>query len=399
MARRKSLVPSYLLHKPTGMARVRIDGRDHYLGPYGSDESRRKYGELVAARCGGHAPDPLPAVGPQDTGPTVGEIVLTFLRHAERHYVKNGRPTSEVSSLRIAAGPLIALFGMTSARDFGPLALKAVRAAMVDRGWCRSSINQHVSRIRRIFRHAVENELTPGETLNRLKALSPLLRDRTDAVEADPVLPVPEADVNAMLPHVGRQVRDMIRLQLLCGCRPDEIVCLRPCDVTRDGEVWEYAPASHKAEHHGRQRRIFFGPRAQAILATYLDDRPAAAPCFSPVEAEAERREKQRLARKTRVQPSQVKRAEASKRRRRGRPPADAYNVASYRRAIHRGCHLAEIDRWSPNRLRHSRATDLRRQFGIEAAQTVCGHSQLSVTQIYAERDFDKARKIMAEVG
>ena len=36
----KKKPPSYLLHKATGQARVRIDGRDHYLGEFGSDQSR-----------------------------------------------------------------------------------------------------------------------------------------------------------------------------------------------------------------------------------------------------------------------------------------------------------------------------------------------------------------------
>jgi hypothetical protein len=35
----KKRKPSYLLHKATGQARVRIDGKDEYLGEYGSLES------------------------------------------------------------------------------------------------------------------------------------------------------------------------------------------------------------------------------------------------------------------------------------------------------------------------------------------------------------------------
>jgi len=31
--------PSYLLHKPSGQIRVRIDGKDEYLGKYGLPES------------------------------------------------------------------------------------------------------------------------------------------------------------------------------------------------------------------------------------------------------------------------------------------------------------------------------------------------------------------------
>ncbi len=41
--------PSYMLHKPTGQARVRIDGEHHYLGVHGSPASRERYDDLIAA--------------------------------------------------------------------------------------------------------------------------------------------------------------------------------------------------------------------------------------------------------------------------------------------------------------------------------------------------------------
>jgi hypothetical protein len=41
--------PSYLLHKPSGQARVIIDGKTQYLGVYGSLESRERYDDLIAA--------------------------------------------------------------------------------------------------------------------------------------------------------------------------------------------------------------------------------------------------------------------------------------------------------------------------------------------------------------
>jgi len=43
--------PGWLLHKPTGQARVRIDGKDVYPGPYGSPESRDRYDEIITAVC------------------------------------------------------------------------------------------------------------------------------------------------------------------------------------------------------------------------------------------------------------------------------------------------------------------------------------------------------------
>jgi site-specific recombinase XerC len=55
--------------------------------------------------------------------------------------------------------------------------------------------------------------------------------------------------------------------------------------------------------------------------------------------------------------------------------------------------------RWHPNRLRHTAATDIRARYGLEAAQVVLGHSRADVTQVYAERDLEKAREVMREVG
>ena len=40
-------IPAYLFYKCTGQARVRIDGRDHYLGPYRSSLSRDRYEDLI----------------------------------------------------------------------------------------------------------------------------------------------------------------------------------------------------------------------------------------------------------------------------------------------------------------------------------------------------------------
>jgi site-specific recombinase XerC len=44
--------------------------------------------------------------------------------------------------------------------------------------------------------------------------------------------------------------------------------------------------------------------------------------------------------------------------------------------------------RWHPHQLRHTAATEIRRAFGLEAAQVTFGHSLAQVTDaVYAERD------------
>ena len=82
MARPKQIVPSYQLHKSTGQARTYLDGRDYYLGPYGSDESLIRYGELIGRFSSGLVPiDPLskPKTDDEvDKGPSVAEVILAF---------------------------------------------------------------------------------------------------------------------------------------------------------------------------------------------------------------------------------------------------------------------------------------------------------------------------------
>lgn len=48
MGRSRNRIPSYLLHKASGQALVRIGGRDIYLGRHGSAESKTKYARLIA---------------------------------------------------------------------------------------------------------------------------------------------------------------------------------------------------------------------------------------------------------------------------------------------------------------------------------------------------------------
>ncbi|MCX7424739.1 MAG: tyrosine-type recombinase/integrase [Planctomycetia bacterium] len=58
-----------------------------------------------------------------------------------------------------------------------------------------------------------------------------------------------------------------------------------------------------------------------------------------------------------------------------------------------------QLPRWSPNRLRHTAATEIRQRFGLEAAQVTLGHSQADVTQIYAEKDLTLAAEVARKIG
>jgi len=111
---------------------------------------------------------------------------------------------------------------------------------------------------------------------------------------------VPEAHIDAVQPFVSRQVWALIRLQLLTGARAGELVKLRPLDLDTSGErVWTATLDHHKTAHQGRDRIIYFGPQAQAVIGELLTGRPLDAYLFSPIEAPHERHHKAPTHRRT----------------------------------------------------------------------------------------------------
>lgn len=263
---RRLRIPSYRHHKPSGQAVVTLDGRDFYLGRYGTDTSRQAYARLLGEWQANtqRLPTENPAAGPTDL--TINELIAAYWEFAKGYYVKNRRPTSEQSALKSALCPLRKLYGPTPAATFGPLGLKTVRQAMIASGWCRRTINKNTGRIKAMFRWAVENELVPAGVYHGLQAVAGLRRGRSAAREPELVRPVPEQYIKAVCQHVSRQVKAMIEVQDLTGMRPGEVVIMRGCDLDTTGRVWLYTPAEHKTEHHDRDRVIALGPRTQAVI-------------------------------------------------------------------------------------------------------------------------------------
>jgi hypothetical protein len=169
-------------------------------------------------------PDSPPAA-PGDL--SVNQVVNAYRKFAKTYYVKNGAPTKELTCMKYAARPLRKLYGRTLARDFGPLALKAVRTLRVDAenlsrgvvnsylvlcqtldlGSCAtaglpssgalksrtagqgssgipiSSLDKALGRIQRIFKWAVSEQLIPPSVYEGLRCVEGLRYGRTTARE------------------------------------------------------------------------------------------------------------------------------------------------------------------------------------------------------------------------
>jgi integrase len=316
---------------------------------------------------------------------------------AERHHLlceeRQANQRAEQYSVSLAA--LEGTLRTRGVSPLGPLALEVVRNKMIEAGVSRKRINQHIGRIRRMFKWAVAKELTPVAVYQSLTTLEGLRKGRSAAKESEKVKPVLESHVEAVLPHLTPPVRDMVRLQSKIGCRPEEVTILRPGDVDRTADPWIYTPGSHKTEHHDMERKIAIGSEGQKILRPWLD-RPDEAYCFDPREAREAFDAERRRNRKTPHTPSNLARKRKTAPMRK---PSSRYTTSSYDTAIARACVRAGVPHWHPNQLRHLVATEVRKKYGLEGSQVVLGHSTANVTQVYAERNFELAKQIMSEMG
>lgn len=385
--------PTYRKHKASGQAIVLIDGKMHYLGPHGSKASRDEYDRLVGEwLANGRRAKPVESTV-EDEGPTIIELAAAYLRWARGYYRKRGELTRSYGRAKAAMQVLLDSFGQIHAKNFGPLGLKGIQQKLIREGTgpgrrpnrpkrtlSRSYVNDLTSTIRHSFRWAVAEQMIPVAVHQALMTVDNLRKDRSTAREPAPVVAVSDAAIDAILPHLPPVVADIVRFARYTGCRPGEATAVRPADVDRSAEIWIYTPASHKTEHHNRQRRVAIGPRAKAILRQYLH-RDAESYCFQPAESRRRQLDAMRAARRTKVQPSQTDRRKQNAKRR----PGERYDRNALNHAIARACDRAGIPRWHSNQLRHTFATAARRQqFGLHEIQASLGHSHVRATEVYS---------------
>lgn len=433
--RRRRNPPSMRKHA-TGQAFVRFTAagarpRDIYLGRWGTPEAQEAYNRAVA-QWFANGRQMLPQPSKHATGLLVKEVIAAFWQHAEGYYLApDGKPTSELDNYRQAMRPLAKLYANTPASDFGPLALAAVREAMIDGGWTRRNINKQVNRLRSVFRWAASKELIPVSIVTGLETLSGLKRGRGGVAESQPVEPVDESLVAPIKPYVSIQVWTMVQVQILSGARPGEVVKMRPCDFTRCDDDWIYSPRHHKTEHHGHSRVVPIGPRAWKLIKPFIDSRRPHEYLFSPKEAERARLDRLHAARLTPLSCGNKPGSNLVKAPK--RTPSECYSVPSYRRAIARACEkafpppepLAQREgesknkwharltadqmralkawqaqySWHPHQLRHNAGTRICDEFDLETVQSVLGHSTESMARHYARKSVRKAVKAMREIG
>jgi integrase len=336
-------VPAYGLHKASGQARVKHRGKSIYLGKYGTPESKDAYARFIAG-LPKRDEQPMRAEPVPGVVLSVGECANRYFEYACTYYTKDGKPTSELSVIRALIKPLNKRFHDLPATELGPKKLKLIQQDMIALGWTRRSINKGCEVIKRCFTWCASEELIPASIAMGLKTVRGLQKNRTAAKENAPIGPVDDAHVDAVLEEVSPLVADVIRFMRRTGCRPGEALALTDSQLDRsDPSCWLHLVGAHKTEHHGKSRTILIGRRAQEVIMPRL------------MQAGGGRVFEMRR--------------------------------GALRRSIYRACERTGVPPWHPNQIRHTYATEVRREHGLEAAQILLGHTYADVTQVYAERD------------
>lgn len=374
---------------------VRINGKDIYLGRWNTKASKSEYQRVIGEwlACG-----TAPANQPETI--SVTEICVDYTREMKKRYRdENGKPTEEYKTVQRIMQSLRSSYGPTNAAEFKALRFKAMREKFVQKGLCRYVVNKYCRHIVRAFKLAAENEKLSPENYQSLQSVESLRKGRTEAKETEAIQPVSVETIDQTIEHLHGILADMVRLQLLTGMRPGELCQLKPEHIDRSNDIWVFTPEHHKNAHRDQSRAICIGEQAQQILNPYLL-RPDSQFCFDPSEAVEQVRRKRNLERKTPDGQGNYRGSTKAKRKPK-RQAGNQYTTASYRRAIHRACDSAGIPRWSPNRIRKTAGTIIRKETGsLESAQAVLGHKSRSTTErFYAAIDTALAAEVMRKIG
>lgn len=411
-------------------ARVTIDGKEHRLGPWGSDEARERYDLLIQTwLANGRSLGSMRAV----TVEGVDELAEAYLEWCSKTFKKNGRLTSTFATTQRALSLLYSSgHALCHREEFGPKHLSEYRKWLAIHGktyvsgrhtkngkptvgkLTRGTINRYVQVVVAMFKWAVSEELVPETNFMALKSLPPTRRRRpipgADVVvrEHTPVVGVPKDVIDATCKKLSPTVASMVQLQLATGMRPIEICGLRRKFLrqTKTAGVWAYdVPHQHtKLDHMEIDRTVYLGPKAMKILEPILPDDPNDY-VFSPARARAAQDAKRRSERSLPQWPSHDPALRMKRRARSadgGRKPGLHYTTASYAKAIDRACVAAELHPsqfWSPNQLRHNAATEFANSEKLEVAQLLLGHKDIKTTMRYVavkERKAESAARRLA---
>lgn len=395
-------IPPLRVHKGKNLAFVRLpDGAFRYFGRPDGTDTDRKYRLFVAEWIATGAIPAKPKAKAKEECGSAGNAGVSIKELCDAYKAdRQNRRGSLTSYDIIALRDLTDAFGNIPAATFGPKRLKTLRG-MWEAGTAlrvagperkcrrmrRSTINQAVSSVKRIFKWAVAEEMVAETVAFAVSVVSPLMEGETEAPEPQGVGIVEEKVIKETCKHLPPMLADVVQLLRMTGARPSEVLNLTPGHiVVTDDTLWTAPLSKHKNSKRGKYRELQFGAKGIAILRKYML-RPSDAPMFPPLEALKQRNEGKIHRHQPPAPPTTDRTLNA------------VYSYKSLRNAIVDAAKKAGVTPWCPYSLRHTRGTEIHRQFGGDAARVSLGHSDIETTKIYVEPDIELARKIARETA
>ena len=331
------------------------------LGPYGSEESLKKYRELCETKRIAESSKK------KGDGAYTSELFGAFLKWAEDKI--DGRDFNRIRQtcrLAFEFAPDGTVDGFTALhfRAFIEYLQKLGRDPKVRSGksvWSRPYINKMISDIKRVFRWGVSWDLVTVEQRERVLSVPALRQRDTDAPERPMRCGVPDDVILATLPYMEPTIRDMVRVQRGAAMRSKEVCTLKVGDLDKSAACWcvrsgEFANGmSNKTERFGTRRFIAFSVAETEILRRHCLGKEDNAFVF------------------------------ASDRSRTG---STGYTVSSYGHSIKAAILKAlaageRVTYWTSYQLRHAGVTAISMSLGHETAQYAAGHTNPKTTEIY----------------
>jgi integrase len=339
----------------------------------------------------------------EETPYTVGDLIDRYIPYAHELYGPNsGDHRYQYIKQQVGEAPI---------PDFGPLALKALRQTWVDSGCCRRTCNAYTKNVVLVFAWGVSEQMVSADQIIALRSVKGLRKHEGKTFDYPGVTVVSQESIQAVLDTLLPTTRDMVRLQYLTAARPGEILLLRPCDLDRSGKFWRIQVTkgnedrrwNHKTEYQNSQRYgndenserwLYLCDEAREILERRFKD------CQSPTEYYFNPQTAIKEWSATRVENAtgRVNRKNAPSVK--NKDVRDHYDTQSYAQAVRNACERAKIPRWTPNQLRHTRATEIERKFAgdKEAVRVLLGHKNINTQRYYVLEDQTRAFDIVAEI-
>lgn len=350
---------AYCLHRPTGQAYVRIAGRIRYLGKYGTNDSRVRHRNLVAAALAGR--ELQDAMRPISVGELCERFVLSMQQeHGARSWWAH-----------IARGVAVAAcerHATLEAVAFGPKALQDIQQSMLDGGrLTRTGVNRRKQHIVSMFKWAVAQELVPPAVWHALQAVRAVRRGK--GRDNPPRLPADPNAVDATVAHLdangNHSAARCLRFLRATGCRPAEAYDATPADLRLADSLPTYTVREHKCAHRGMTRVVPLNAAAVAVVREALSEMPQTQGLLFPNGA------------------------------------GHRWDNRTLPRMIARACNAMGLEPWTPYQLRHLAATEAVNRTGSEVAvAAMLGHSPDStVVRRYSVNRLQLAAQAAQAVG